>query len=199
MLRIGLTGGIGSGKSLVAMVFRTLGVPVFEADLEARRLMEEDPALKEDLVKEFGDDIMIAGKPDRRRLAGIVFPDPQKLAILNGLVHPRVFESYAAWLEARKSHPYILHEAAILFESGAVSLFDAVITVEAEESLRIKRVMERDGVPASLVRERMDQQWTMEQRVERADYVLLNNEKELLLPSILSLHQTLSQGRLPEK
>ena len=197
MLRIGLTGGIGSGKSLVACVFRVLGVPVFEADTEARLLMEQHAVLKQKICLAFGEDVYRDGRLQRKKLAGIVFPDPEKLKVLNGLVHPYVFEAFDKWILKVPDVPYVLHEAAILFESGGAKCFDAVIAVEAPEELRIQRVILRDGVERQEVFDRMKNQWETARRTENASYVLWNDNNGLLLPVILNWHASFSKGVLP--
>ncbi|HDR89937.1 MAG TPA: dephospho-CoA kinase [Bacteroidetes bacterium] len=189
MLKVGLTGGIGSGKSLVARIFTILGIPVFDADTEAKTLMETDPVLKAQLKDAFGEDVYLNGMLRRKKLAEMVFPDEGKLRLLNNLVHPKVRAAFLEWVGRHAEAPYVIQEAAILLESGWASLFDRVIAVEAPEPLRIRRVMERDGTSAGEVRSRMERQWTDEERRKHADHVLVNDEKELLIPAILELHR----------
>jgi len=189
MLKVGLTGGIGSGKSMVARIFAVLGIPVFDADTEAKTLMETDPVLKAQLKDAFGEEVYLNGILQRKKLAEMVFPDENKLRLLNNLVHPRVRDVFFEWVGRHAEAPYVIHEAAILLESGWAFLFDRVITVEAPEPLRIRRVIERDGTSAGEVRSRMERQWTDEERRKHADHVLVNDEKELLIPAILELHR----------
>jgi len=191
MLKVGLTGGIGSGKSIVAGIFTVLGIPVFDADTEARTLMESDPVLKAHLEDAFGEDVYLNGMLRRKKLAEMVFSDDDKLRLLNSLVHPKVRDAFSEWVGCHAEAPYVIHEAAILLESGWASLFDRVIAVEAPEQLRIRRVMERDGTSAGEVRSRMERQWTDEERRKHADYLLVNDEKKLLIPAIIELHRLL--------
>jgi dephospho-CoA kinase len=186
---VGLTGGIGSGKSVVAMVFRHLGVPVYQADIEAKKLYADRDVIRE-VVSLFGNTVIGEnGLIDRARLASIVFKDSSKLENLNSILHPRVEEHFLKWLVEHKESPYIIHEAAILFESGFDKFFDKIITVTAPLELCILRVMERDGVSAFQVEQRMKKQWGQELKASKSDFVLVNNGKRLLLPQILNIHR----------
>ncbi|MCX6273241.1 MAG: dephospho-CoA kinase [Bacteroidetes bacterium] len=191
MLKIGLTGSIGSGKTLVSAVFRNLGVPVYNADLQAKRMLAY-PYVIGRIRKEFGDKVINSeGEIDRRLLAAIVFPDNIKLEKLNQLIHPLVKGDFFCWTSLFHSAPYIIHEAAILYESGFYRYFDKVIMVTAPETLRIKRVMERDNVSEITVRQRIQYQWPDGDKLKLADFVIDNEEKVLLLPEIVNLHQQL--------
>ncbi|MFB6258177.1 MAG: dephospho-CoA kinase, partial [Flavobacteriales bacterium] len=140
MKRIGLTGGIGSGKSTIARAFEVLGAPVFKADLEGKRALNEDPELINAVKERFGKNLYGSDGLDREKMARMVFKDPQKLEELNGLVHPKVRERFNAWCEDRKGAPYVIEEAAILIESGAYRDLDHTILVTAPEEMRIQRV-----------------------------------------------------------
>ena len=140
MLKIGLTGGIGSGKSTVAKVFEVLGIPVYYADEAAKRLMNEDENLKEKLQQQFGKQTYVDGKLNRGYLSSLVFNDPEKLAILNSIVHPATIEDAAKWMTQQKT-PYVIKEAALIFESGSQKDLDKVIGVFAPAPLRILRVI----------------------------------------------------------
>jgi dephospho-CoA kinase len=184
---IGLTGGIGSGKSTVARVFNTLGVPVFDADTEAKKLYTEDPTLLPEVVKIFGPQILNAdGSLNREALAAIVFSDAEALKQLNALVHPRVGKRFQKWKE-KQPGPAVIREAAILFESGSHSDCDEVVIVTAPENLRIERVMKRNAIAADEVRARMARQWTEEQLLQQANAVIQNDEKTLVLPQVLAI------------
>lgn len=190
MLKVGLTGGIGSGKSTVARVFSVLGVPVFEADAEAKRLMQDDAAVREAVISRFGPDVYTSGKLDRARLASIVFGDAEKIAALNAIVHPAVRVAFAAWAQDQKT-PYVLMEAALMAENEGRRAFDRVITVSSPEDLRIARVMARDGVGEEEVRARMQHQASDEQRQRIAHFAVRNGDTELVVPQVLAIHEQL--------
>ena len=200
MLRVGLTGGIGSGKSLIARILRILEVPVFEADVEAKKLMEQDPELIGSIKGRFGDHIYSGGKLDRKSLASVVFKDPAALKELNAIVHPVVRKAFSNWAD-RQNAPYVVMEAAILAETGGHSAFDRIIVVSAPEELRIQRVMQRDGVEEEAVRSRMKNQATEEERLAIADHVIVNDGKQMVLPQALSIHvgRTASMRRRAER
>ena len=189
MFQVGLTGGIGSGKTLVCGVLEKLGVAVYYADEQARRLMDEDQELKGKISDIFGEEAYIDGALNRRFLAGRVFGNDKLLSRLNQLVHPVVRRDYTAWLEQQKEVPYVVEEAAILFESGAARWLDLKVLVYAPEQLRISRVMGRDGMDEMQVRERMKHQMDEEKKRALADIVIVNDDTELLLPRIIEVHQ----------
>ncbi len=187
MLKIGITGGIGSGKSTVCRVFSVMGIPVFEADKVARKLMDTDEEIHEKLVRLFGAAVYLPDQTvNRKYLAGIVFKDPSLLAQLNEIVHPVVRKTFFDWCERQKS-PYIIHEAAILFESGFYKMMDKTITVATNEDERIQRVMKRDGTTMELVKERIKNQWSDEERIKLADFVIGNNDDQLIIPQIIEI------------
>ena len=187
MLKIGITGGIGSGKSTVCRVFSVLGIPVFEADKVAKNLMNTDQAIQEKLIGLFGAAVYLPDQTiDRKYLAGIVFNNPSLLSQLNAVVHPVVRQTFFDWCENQK-YPYIIHEAAILFESGFYKMMDKTITVVTSENERIQRVMKRDGLTLELVKERIRNQWTDDERIKLADFVIGNNDNELIIPQILEI------------
>ena len=170
---IGLTGGIGSGKSTMAAYFASLGVPVYIADEEAKKILYLPEAVNE--VREaFGEDVFTNGLPDRAKLAGVVFNSPEKLTVLNNIIHPKVRQHFAEWLKLYKSQNFVIKEAAILFESGSYKECDHIILVTAPKELRIQRVMKRDGVTAAQVKERMSHQWEEEKKMELSDYIIEN-------------------------
>jgi dephospho-CoA kinase len=191
MKRIGLTGNIGTGKTTIARIFEVLGVPVYHADTRARVILDSDNA-KLQVASLFGNQVINPmNQVDRKALANIVFNDKEKLAELNNLIHPLVEEDFAQWCETHKNEHYILHEAAILFESGFNRLFDATIMVAAPEELCIERVMARDGITKAMVIERMQNQWPQEKKMELSEYVVVNNEHTLVIPQILTIHNAL--------
>jgi len=186
MIKVGVTGGIGSGKSTVCKIFECLGVPVFRADEEGRRLLSEDKEVQQKVTALFGNTILTHNKPDRKKIAAIVFGDDAKLKQLNAIIHPAVKASFAKWLKHQTSK-LVIEEAAILFENGAHKDFDAMVLVTAPEEVRIKRVTERDHISAEEVRKRMRNQWSDEEKASKADYVLLNDEESMLMPKVLEL------------
>jgi dephospho-CoA kinase len=192
MLRIGITGGIGSGKSIVSRLFHALGVPIYDADSRARWVMENDPELRQQLIAAFGPDTYDqAGQLNRQVLAGSVFRNPELLARLNALVHPHVGTDFERWaaLQQQAGHAYVLKEAALLFEAGSYKQLDRIITVFAPLLVRQARVLRRDPHrSASDVQAIMAKQLSEEEKVQRADYVLINDDVQPLLPQVLALH-----------
>lgn len=189
-LRIGLTGGIGSGKTTVAKIFILLGVPAYNADTATKRLYHTNTELRADLKKHFGEDIYTADQLNRSKLAAIVFNDPSKLEILNQLVHPLTIKDAEEWMH-RQTAPYIIKEAALLFESGSVSELDYVIGVRTPKHLRMKRVMERDKLVRDEVISRMERQIEENIKMKLCDFIIDNNEQCLVIPQVLELHQKL--------
>jgi len=186
-MRLGVTGGIGSGKTSVCRVFNTLGIPVFSADPEARRIMEADPAVIEGINALAGKDLYPAGTLDTMVLAKIIFNDPEKLKKVNSLVHPVVFRAFTDWVKDQ-SAPYVIMEAAILFESGGNELVDKVLSVLAPEKERVERVMHRNMLSREQVMERMRNQISDEKRIELSDYLIFNSENDMIIPSVLKIH-----------
>jgi dephospho-CoA kinase len=190
MLKAGLTGGIGSGKSTVAKVFEVLGIPVYYADDAAKRLMNEDENLKQQIIQHFGTETYIDGRLNRQHLSSLVFNNKEKLELLNSLVHPATIADAQIWFAAQTA-PYLLKEAALLFESGTAEGLDKVIGVHAPETLRLKRVMDRDGVNAQEVKRRMNNQLSETIKMRLCDYVINNNEQQTVVPQVLQLHEQL--------
>jgi dephospho-CoA kinase len=194
MLRIGLTGGIGSGKSTVSNIFRILGIPVFDADSAARKLMEEDPALRKGLIHLFGPAAFDNDRLDRKYIAHIVFNDPYRLEQLNALVHPVTIAAAEKWADAQPT-AYTIKEAALFFEAGSTTGLDYIIGVYAPRHVRINRVMKRDGVSREEVLSRMNRQINEEIKMRLCDFVILNDEQELLIPQVLKLHDKFLQEK----
>jgi dephospho-CoA kinase len=188
MLRIGLTGGIGSGKTTVAKVFETLGIPVYYADDRAKLLMNTNEELKSAIIKQFGKEAYREGNLDRKNLAGIVFNDKEKLALLNSLVHPVTILDAEEWMKKQNS-AYVIKEAALLFESGAAEKLDYVIGVYAPQHIRVKRVMERDHIPVEEIMNRITRQIDEEMKMKLCDFVIINNDQQLVIPRVLELHK----------
>ena len=188
MLRVGLTGGIGSGKSTVAKIFESLGIPVYYADDAAKQIMNTDEELKGALIKNFGDKVYKEGLLDRAWLGSIVFADKEKLALLNSLTHPITIRDADRWMEKQQS-PYTIKEAALLFESRANEHLDHIIGVYAPQELRIRRVMARDKVTEAEVLKRINRQMNEEEKMKRCDSVIVNDEKQPVIQQVLALHE----------
>jgi dephospho-CoA kinase len=188
MLRIGITGGIGSGKSTVARIFNVLGVPVYSSDDAAKRLMNEDEELKNNIINSFGKESYTNGKLNRKYLAAQAFSEPNKIELLNSLVHPATIKDATAWME-RQIASYIIKEAALIFESGSDKFLDAVIGIKSPLSLRIERTMKRNNVTAEEVESRIKLQMDEEEKMNLCDYIIVNDEQEMLIPQVLLLHE----------
>ena len=188
MLKVGLTGGIGSGKTAVARIFNVLGIPVFDADRQAKLLMETDQNLILSLQNTFGTNTYTDGKLNKPYLANIVFSDPFKLELLNAVVHPATINSANAWM-MRQNTSYAIKEAALMFEAGSASNLDYIVGVYAPKPLRIKRVMERDQVTSEQVLKRMNHQIDEAIKMKLCDFIVINDEQKLLIPQVLQLHQ----------
>lgn len=194
--RIGITGGIGSGKTTACRLFEFLGIPVYYADDRAKWLMQNDEKLIDQLKTTFGHEVYDQeGHLDRAYLAGIVFNDRAKLEQLNGIVHPAVREDSIRWDAQHQDTPYTLREAALLYESGIYQLLDQIITVTAPEALRIQRVMQRDGVDEAAVKARIDKQWPEEKKVALADFIIHNDGEQSLIRQVYQIHQQLIQEK----
>lgn len=191
MYKVGITGGIGSGKTTACKVFEVLGIPVFYADTVAKEIMIQDELLINGVKETFGKDSYFDdGTLNNRHIAAIVFNNQNELAKLNALVHPAVFRAFDSWEAAVNPDVlYTLKEAALLFESGSYKMCDTTILVTAPIDTRIQRVMLRDGVSAEQVKARMDKQFSDEDKAKLADYFIYNNETQSIIQQVLSLHQ----------
>jgi dephospho-CoA kinase len=191
-MSIGITGGIGSGKTVVCNVFRQLGIPVFEADAEAKKLYDTVPEISERIKKDISEDVFDKkGKPDKQKLAALVFENETLLKKLNKIVHPYVLKQFEEWKKLHSKAPYILYEAAILFESGSDKGTDKVIMVSAPVEQRIQRTMVRDKKTKEEVEQIMRRQWNDEEKIKRSDFVIINNEQQPLIPQVLEIHHSL--------
>ena len=190
-LQIGITGGIGSGKSTVCQVFRALEIPVYEADERAKWLTEHDPILKADIVRVLGSNAYdTLGQYNRSWVASQVFANPELLAALNAIIHPRVLADTATWVSQHADEPYVIKEAALMRAAGSGNSLDKVVVVQAPMTLRIERIRKRDPHRSDAeILNIIDRQVSDEERLQMADYVLENNETQLLLPQIIQLHE----------
>ena len=187
MLRIGLTGGMGCGKTTVANIFKTLGVPIYFADDAAKRLMHTDEKLKSELIKYFGSDVYINGQLNKSALSARVFGDRTKLNKLNSLVHPATIKDSQDWMEKQNAY-YSIKEAALIFESNSENFLDYIIGVSSPLNLRIKRIKARDSISQDEIIERMSNQLDEDLKMEKCDFIIENNEEKMLIPQVISMH-----------
>lgn len=192
MKKIGLTGGIGSGKSMVAEIFSRMGVPVFISDDVAKELQEEDEEVRQAISGVFGKEIYSGHTLNRGKLAEIVFADKKKLEQLNAIVHPAVGKAFEKFCEQNSNAKYVLKESAILYEIGDDKNLDAMIVVTAPDELRIKRVMLRDGIEKEAVLKRMKNQVKQEEKAGKANYVIVNDEQQLLIPQVFAVNEKIN-------
>jgi dephospho-CoA kinase len=190
MLKVGITGGIGSGKSMVARIFGVLGIPVYNADDAAKRLMDSDTVLRQALMAEFGTELYADGQLNRPYLANLVFNNQEKLSRLNAIVHPTTIQDAADWMQ-RQTAPYVLKEAALIFESGSQQGLDYVIGVSAPEALRLQRTMQRDTATREQIKARMSKQIDETIKMRLCDFVIVNDEQQMVIPQVLALHEQL--------
>lgn len=188
IMKLGVTGGIGSGKTSVCKVFSVLGIPIFFADTDANGIMNSDKNIMREINKLTGKDLYAGGTLDRRQLADIIFHDQNLLKEVNSLVHPVVSNNFIRWAEAQTT-PYVIMEAAILFESGASELVDRIATVIASVEERIERVTQRNTLSREQVIERINNQMSDAERIKRSDYIINNSENEMIIPAILRIHE----------
>lgn len=192
MTIVGITGGIGSGKSVACSVFQHLGIPVYDADSAVHHLYENSPELIEKIKKEISEDVIDKnGKLIRKKLGEIVFNDESKLKKLNAIVHPLVKTDFEKWVSKNKGYPYLIKEAAILFESGANEGCDKVIVVYSPVELRITRIRERDHKSRADVEQIISKQIDEDELIKKSDFVIVNDEKKMMIPQILKIHATL--------
>jgi dephospho-CoA kinase len=191
MIKVGITGGIGSGKTTVCKLFELLGIAVYYSDDEAKKILDYDSTVKSEMLTLFGPTILNEFEQiDRKKIASIVFSDTTKLALLNSIVHPAVASHFEDWSK-KQSSQYILKEAAILFESGANKQVDKTIVVTAPLQLKLSRVMARDKTSETEVLKRMANQLPDEEKIKLSDFVIQNNEENLLIPQVLLVHDQL--------
>ena len=188
MLRVGITGGIGSGKTTVCKLFELQGIAIFYADQEAKKAMSTDQQLMSDIRTQFGNDIYSSeGTLNRSKLASIVFNDDRQLAMLNSIVHPAVFRLFDEWVDQQTS-AYVIKEAALLFESNSYKDCHSTILVKSPELMRISRVVKRDRITEQDVLKRMAKQLGDNEKEKLSEYVIINDERTLIIPQVLDLH-----------
>ncbi|WP_346239479.1 dephospho-CoA kinase [Niabella insulamsoli] len=190
MLRIGLTGGIGSGKTTIANIFSTLGIPIYDSDQAAKRLMDENESIREQLINQFGTETYKNNRLDRSFLASIVFNDDQQLQRINEIVHPATIQDSIEWF-GQQNAAYAIKESALIFESSSERHLDYIIGVWTEEALRIDRVRKRSGLSAAEIRSRMEKQMEEKQKMNQCQFIIDNNEKESVIKQVFELHQKL--------
>jgi dephospho-CoA kinase len=191
MLKVGITGGIGSGKTTVCQIFATLGIPIYYADVRAKELMISDADLIQQIKKLFGENAYLNGELNRKYIAEKAFHDKNLLQQLNAIVHPAVFQDTLNWFQTHHDKAYTLYEAAIMFESGSYKLMDKMITVFAPLEDRISRTMKRDHISREEVLERVDKQMPEEEKMKRADFLIYNDHSQPLIQQVLTIHQQL--------
>lgn len=187
VFRLGVTGGIGSGKTTICKVFAALGIPVFYADHEARLVMDNDRTIMDKINSAVGRDMYLNGSLDRGELAGLIFNDGFLLGKINSIVHPVVFDRFTCW-SAGQTAPYVIMEAAILFESGASELVDKVLTVVTPMEERIERMIRGKKLTRQQLTERINNQMDDEARIRKSDYVIYNSENDMIVPTVLKVH-----------
>lgn len=188
---IGLTGGIGSGKSTIAKFFSELGVPVYVADTQAKKIMDY-PSTIQEVQSIFGEKVLDENqKLDRKKIASIVFNHPEKLKALNSVIHPKVAEDFSQWLNQHNHHAYVIKEVAIIFETHSEDQYDKIILVTAPEEIRIQRVMERDKISKEQVEERIKNQLSDQEKINKSDFIIMNIDLETSKNEIKKLHKIL--------
>jgi dephospho-CoA kinase len=194
MLKVGITGGIGSGKSTICNFFSLMGIPIFNADLAAKQIMDGSSMVRSQMMLHFGKDIYLPNQAlDRKKLAGIIFSSPSLLQKVNSIVHPEVRNTFFDWCKKQHS-PYVVHEAAILFESGFYEIMDFTILVTAPEQMRINRVIKRDELSAKQIKARISKQWPDKKKMQLADFIIANDNRKLILPVLIEMDKKFRHG-----
>ncbi len=187
-IRVGLTGGIASGKSIIARIFESLGIPVYNSDQRAKWLMVHDRQVKNALIKALGNIYLDDGRLDKQLLRKFVFNDPGKREIINSIVHPAVNRDFEYWAQ-RVDAMYVVKESALLFESGNYKVLDFTIMVYSPEQIRLQRLVERDNIPASQALQKIKSQMDDKQKLKLADFIIINDQFTPILPQVLNLHK----------
>ena len=195
MIKLGITGGIGSGKSIVAELLKLYDIPVYNADDEAKRLNDESSVIRQKLTQNFGEDLYASGKLDKQKFAQIIFNDPEKLRIANSIIHPELQKDFLRWIEFHSDSDIVAMEAALLFEANFQCMFDKVIMVYAPVSLRIARASQRDRTTTEKIEERIRNQFSDEEKVKLSDFVIFNDEKHSLIRQVSDLILQIGENR----
>ncbi len=194
MLKIAVTGGMGSGKSVICNLFASLGAPVYDSDAQAKRLMEQDPEVAADIRALLGCQAYCDGKPDKQYIAAKIFADPTLLQKMNGIVHPALFRDFDRWCARHEGAPYVVLESAIIVEIGAMGRFDRLVVVTAPPEVRIARVMKRDSASREQVVQRLSHQTDEAALIAAADYIVVADGQQLELPQVVALHNEFMKG-----
>lgn len=189
---VGLTGGIGSGKTTIAKMFHELGVSIYIADIEAKKLMHTSDTIKKELIAAFGEKSYVNGELNRSYISNIVFNQPEKLQKINAIVHPRVGQHFKEWYKAHRNENYIIKEVAILFENDSYKQCDKIITVVAPIEERFRRILLRDATTRDAIQERMNNQWSDEKKIALSDYVIYNDDLLKAREQVIKIHQEIS-------
>ncbi|RLD61218.1 MAG: dephospho-CoA kinase [Bacteroidetes bacterium] len=190
MLKIGITGGIGSGKTIICEIFKQLNIPVYNADNEAKKILIENKTVRKKLIENFGDNIYLnSSEINKEFLANIIFNSSSDIKKMNSIVHPAVWDDFLSFTQNKSDCEYVILEAAILIESGFYKNMDYVINVSAPQDVRIKRVMMRNNMKRNSVVQRINSQISEQERIKKSDFVIINDDKKLVLPQVLDLHK----------
>ena len=192
MIKLGVTGGIGSGKSVVCDVFRLHDIPVFDADREAKKLNDTSPVIREKLINNFGPDLYQGNKLDRKKLANLIFNNAENLRITNAIIHPELAKYFEKWVDQRKHHAVIAIDAAVLYEAGFQSLLDKTIVVMAPLKIRIERAAKRDRLSKEQITARANSQMNDEEKAGLADFIIHNDGRHSLLEQVAQILQDVS-------
>ena len=184
MIKIGITGGIGSGKSTVSTIFKLHGIPVYNADEETKKLNNSSPVIKEQLIKHFGADLYVNNELDKKKFANIIFNDTEKLKLANSIIHPEVLKHFTLWCKQHSKQPIVALEAAILFESNFHKYLHKVVTVYSPLQIRVKRVSERDNISSAMVENRIKHQMPEKEKIRLSEYVIVNNYQKSLIKQV---------------
>lgn len=191
-IKIGITGGIGSGKSVVSKLLQLMGVPVYIADVESKRLTETDPDIRAALISLLGDEVYQDGKLNRPLLASYIFGNKDNLTMVNGIIHPRIKDDFRRWAQSHSSYPIVGIEAAILIEAGFTEDVDQVVLVYAPQEIRLRRAVSRDACSAEQIQQRMRNQMPDEDKMAFAHHIIYNDDKQALIPQLGALIKTLA-------
>ncbi|PLB87055.1 dephospho-CoA kinase [Dysgonamonadaceae bacterium] len=195
MIKIGITGGIGSGKSVVSELLKLYDIPIYNADVEAKRLNDESPLIREKLTQNFGESLYASGKLDKQKFAQIIFNDPEKLRLANSIIHPELQKDFLRWVEIHSDSDIVAMEAALIFEANFQRMFDKVIMVYAPISLRVVRASQRDLTTPEKIEERLRHQFPDEEKVKLSDFVIFNDEKHSLIMQVSDLLNRIRTNR----